>query len=620
MSTLRPLSATGGEEEEEERNQIHRADQAWTRKGRDLTENGKICLSKALLSSCDPARTGQEVYAEYFFPFTLVDEDSNLSCLKARPNQERKIRNTMYNLKEPSKDPAYFNFTSHTDLNRLAKAIKKDIVVYYAHDDGFKIFEIYHDFRGFSQKCPPPATGEDGLSMAPHSIRHRSKKIFSAPCLYYVLTVKRKLYKFEQSLDRVFMAETYFFAKPETSQFMWWKEDYGGMLSRTLGLPAPEFPIPTLLDLAFSVDRLYELWKVKIILVTFCKSNFNQKEVRNFSRRLQPRFSYFFNLGIVAPPGSRSVSELDLDGIELAVCFYGQRYACILQDEFRREVINQYKSSSRRDKPSGNNFASIPIVSLEERRLALAKLDAEKKARKRKLRGAEKPAYKRVKVCDCSTCRSDAFDLNMNVDGPERLCSYYLDVSDLLQLLGADTETNLVAVEELCKLSVAAMDIESMTLSVNLEPPVREGGGLNYSVVDGARLEGHFKKVQKPIMIAHLDELDLGCVKVFQASSDAEESIYQMMRDYWAHVQELRNRAKREKLKIAEPLLALIADYKNAHFEVYSRWVDQQRLTNPVFESDMTGITKAWMSSFPGQLERRLLKLITEYTVFSFYG
>jgi flavorubredoxin len=121
-------------------------------------------------------------------------------------------------------------------------------------------------------------------------------------------------------------------------------------------------------------------------------------------------------------------------------------------------------------------------------------------------------------------------------------------------------------------------------------------------------------------MIAHLDELDLGCVKVFQASTDAEESIYQMMREYWAHVQELRNRAKNEKLKIAAPLLGLIAEYKNAHFEVYSKWVDQQRLKNPAFESDMTGITKAWVSSFPGQLERILLKLITEYTVFSFYG
>jgi hypothetical protein len=139
-------------------------------------------------------------------------------------------------------------------------------------------------------------------------------------------------------------------------------------------------------------------------------------------------------------------------------------------------------------------------------------------------------------------------------------------------------------------------------------------------VVDGARLEGHFKKVQKPIMIAHLDELDDGCVKVFQASSDAEESIYQMMRDYWTHVQELRNRAKTEKRKIAGPLLDLISEYKNAHFEVYSRWVDEQRLKNPGFEADTTGITKAWLSSFPGQLERKLLKLITEYTVFSFYG
>jgi len=237
-----------------ERRPISQPAEAWTQRGIDLTENGKVSLSKALLSSCDPLRTGQEVYAEYFFPFTLVDEDSNLSCLKARPNQERKIRNTMYNLKEPSKDPAYFNFSSHTDLNRLAKAVKKDIVVYYAHDDGFKVFEIYHDFRGFSQQCPP--SREDGFSMSPHSVRHRSKKIFSAPCLYYVLTVKRRLYKFDASLDTIFMSGSYFFAKPETTQFMWWKEDYGGLLSRILKLSAPGFPIPTMLDLAFSVDRL----------------------------------------------------------------------------------------------------------------------------------------------------------------------------------------------------------------------------------------------------------------------------------------------------------------------------------------------------------------------------
>ena len=114
MSMLRQLSRI---EEQNEQPLIHRADEAWSLRGHDLTENGKKSLSKALLGSCDPNKSAEEIYAEYFFPFTLVDEDSNLSCLKSRPHQEKKIRNTMYNLKEPSKDPAYFNFTYHTDIN-----------------------------------------------------------------------------------------------------------------------------------------------------------------------------------------------------------------------------------------------------------------------------------------------------------------------------------------------------------------------------------------------------------------------------------------------------------------------------------------------------------------------
>ncbi len=204
---------------------------------------------------------------------------------------------------------------------------------------------------------------------------------------------------------------------------MWWSEDYGGLLARALGVPTPGFPIPTMLDLAFSVTRLYDMWKIKVILVNFCKSNFNQKEVRNVSRRTQPRFSYFFNLGIISSSSSSSsVAELGLDDIQLAICFYGQTYACLLTDEFRQEVVNQYKNSSRRDKPKDNNFAKIPIVNLEERRLALAKLEAQKKAKKRKASGAAgRPTpYKRTKICECSSCRSDTFTMNMNDDGPER--------------------------------------------------------------------------------------------------------------------------------------------------------------------------------------------------------
>ena len=623
---------------------------AWNLKGQDLTKNGKIALSKALLASCDPVKTAEEIYAEYFFPFTLVDEDSNLSCLKSRPQQERKIRNTMFNLKDPLKDPAYFNFTSHTDLNRLSKAIKKDIVIYYAHDDRFKFFEIYHDFRGFSQKCPPPPPQTpqssssssslsnfpvvDGYSMHPHSVRHRSKKIFSGPCLFYVLTVSRKLYKFDSNLDKVFMAGSYFFSVPQTTHHMWWSEDYGGLLARVLGVPTPGFPIPTMLDLAFSVSRLYQMWQKKVILVNFCKSNFNQKEARNVSRRLQPKFSYFFNLGIIGPPGADSVSALDLNSFDVAVCFYAQTYACHLRPEFCKEIVTQYMSSCRRDKPKSNNFANIPIVNLEERRLALAKMEAAKRAKKRKRNddetnregetsreedGDRPPVFKRSRKCQCQSCNSNIFQENMNADGPERLCSYYLDVSDLLYLLGADNDENLAIAEQLCKLSIASMDIESMTTTVDLEPPVREGGGLEYNVVDGARLEGHFKKVQKPIMIAHLDGLDNEEVKIFQAGSDDEESIYAMMREYWSHVKESGARAKSEKMKIASPLFALINKYKIAHFDVYNEWMSTQP-QDATFGPDSKGITRAWLASLPGQLEKRLFRLIYEYTIFSFYG
>ena len=122
-----------------------------------MTNNGKLCISKALLGSCVPSLTADQVYAEYFKPFTLVDEDTNLSCLKARPNQEKKIRNSMFELRQPTKDPAFFNMAEHTDLNRLAAVLNCDIVVYYTSETFEKFFEIYHDFRCFNNKVEIPA-------------------------------------------------------------------------------------------------------------------------------------------------------------------------------------------------------------------------------------------------------------------------------------------------------------------------------------------------------------------------------------------------------------------------------------------------------------------------------
>ena len=273
--------------------------------------------------------------------------------------------------------------------------------------------------------------------------------------------------------------------------------------------------------------------------------------------------------------------------------------------------MEQYKQTTRRDKPCGNDFAQIPSVSLEEQRLALAKHEAKKSAKKK-----QSLYEKKTRKCDCAICSSDSFEMNMNQSGPERLCSYFLDLSDLMKLMGLDTPDYMVAVDRMCELSVASMDIESMTVKVDLEPPVSEIGGLRYNIIDSASLEGHFKKVQKPIMIAHLDEVSANNeVVVFQTESDKEESIYKMMRDYWGYVKDQHWAALKEKRKIAQPLLEILQEYKTAHFEMYDDWCIENRQI-----PEKTCISQSWRASLPGQLERRLLRLISDYTIFSFYG
>ena len=595
--------------------------EAYQRRGRELTRGGELCVSKAILASCVPALTADEVYAEYFKPFTLVDEDTNLSCLKSRPHQEKKIRNSMFDLRHPHKEPAFFNFANHTDLNRLAAVLEADIVVYYTNEKFDKFFDLYHDFRCFNNKIEIPA---DDYEADEDVVKKKLKKVKNS-CLYYVLTVERKLYKFDVSLDEVLeRLPGAFFSANQFRILNLRFPDYGELLARSLDLPPPNFAIPTLLDLTFSVDRLWELWRVKIILVSFCKLNFNQKKIRNISRRMHPRFCFFFHLGIVGPSDVRRTDDTDADGMKLAnlvddiehaVSFYGPNLAHVLKSEYRQAVIAEYKKTSRRDKPLTTNFLNIPSVNLEERREALVKVEAKKRLKK----ADKKIPYgeARTKVCQCSTCRhSEKFDLNMGRGGPERLCTYTMCASELLKLLGVDTEENLAIIEELCSLSMASMDIESMTMALNLEPPVREGAGLFYGVVDDVKLQGHFKKVQKPVMIAHLDQLsDENDVTVFTIESDAEESIYKMMRHYWRFVKERHAEVKREKFKIASPLFNLINKFKNAHFEFCAQWILENNIP-----AESQSYTRSYCQSLVGQLEKKILTLIYEYTIFSFYG
>ena len=655
-----------------------RRERARQTKGVDLTKNGTICLSKALLESCCAPLSAESVYAEYFKPFTLVDDETNLSCLKSRPHQEQKIRNSMFHPKKPVEEPAFFSFNSHADINRLSQVIGKNIVIYFTNE-AWSFFEIFHDFRAFNNNLVSIELNESAERQQPDEVdvddvganddvggtstnnasagtvsqpitsfltsikwnkmreRNKAEKIG----VFYVLTASRKLYQFSECLDDVLDTCCPFFAHGfMRMRINHYEDDYGVLLAQVLNVPPPPFHIYSICELTVCLKELWNLWKRKVILVNFCRLNFNQKNSDKIvARRTNPKYSYFFNLGVIAPPPSEenvestSLNSLHLEEFDVCVCFYGNTFACELKDNYRQEVVAQYKKTSRRDKPKANNFARLPSVSLDEQRKALA-LELRRKKLKRQLKlppnaaaadaedddGPSNSKKHKVRLCSCSTCSADEYNLNMNEKGPERLCTYTLDVADLLHFLGADTPQNVQIIDTLSELSVASMDIEAMTVQVHLEPPVQQRGGLFYGTIDQASLEGHFKKVQKPIMIAHTDKItessmDGNDVTVFTAASDDEEDLYAMMRSYWSHVKHQQQLTKAAKKKIAQPIFELINNYKKAHFDVYNRWCE-----NNMLEPDGKLITRSWYQSLPGQLEKKLMRLVIDYNIFSFYG
>jgi hypothetical protein len=282
--------------------------------------------------------------------------------------------------------------------------------------------------------------------------------------------------------------------------------------------------------------------------------------------------------------------------------------------------------------PSGDaGYQNLPRVTLEQARIAQAKKLSQRKAR---------PGDRLTKICGCSLCGGDGnkeYDVNMSKGGPERLCTVQLDIGDLLQMMGADTEENLATVERMCELSVAAFDIESMTASVDLEQPERL---VSYRTVGGtSTLGGHIKKVQKPVMISHMDALSYeasedGETLTVTSEGDSERDIYKMMERYWSIVQLRKERAVVEKTRLSAPLFDMLNEYFRAHADFFSAW--QEAHGRPpggggggaaaaagdkdTIRDGVLNPAKVWKQSVPGKLLSALASLRTEYCVFSFYG
>ena len=445
---------------------------------------------------------------------------------------------------------------------------------------------------------------------------------------YFVLTRnltgarKMGLFESQESLDPLVDWPGYFFVRgPE--HFARSDSVSRGILE-ACGLPPVELDVARLTHLPLKSSELLRALGGKTALVVGfkgCSGKFPARHpsLRNLTR---PARCIFQPVCLVAPPERLvSATRLRADTLDYVVCAFGPDSYCLLKDPFRAEVLKNVYSRSNPDQLR-DKVETLEVGAGGSNLFAQGRAETQqKKSAKVRHRKRKQRCDKIRKTCPCPTCRdSTDYDDNMSRGGPEQLLTHKLTLTHLLSLLGMDDPENLGILEELSRLSVAAFDIESMTVKLDHAPP---DGVLPLADIDSASQSQHFLALQKPIMLAHRDGLmsdDEDC-PVFVLESDEEGGVYQMLRDYWKFVVDRRERCYRAKLELAAPLLASLKEYETVFLKYAADWVDPTAPTpaDSVKLEDREKIS-GWRTSLPGRAETQLQQLIERYEIFSFYG
>lgn len=604
--------------------------------------------------------SGFSLYADYFEKFCVLDEDVNVSCLKRSAKFERSVRKKMYLWKSPEANPAFFDFFSHHDVNRLGSQLSLEIIIYSAdsleaHDSTATVF---HDFRCLSYR----REGEG----------EKKQRV------YLFATKKKQLY----SLSSPLFLTKFFGASDDDGKKFFLSEDIqlgrgnwlcaleqafcnlgAGRMDSALLKTAASMPTVSEISLVDEYSRLlYDRWKRTVVFVGFCR------DLRSGSWKHKKSASkfYFVTLSVIADlqssSGGQTLQEMGLFSSEsgskapLVFCVYNNQFVTKLSKEFEEEVLSRHRDTTgRKEKISGRRVLSQPRVT-ETQRLEAKKL-WQQQQRKRSRRAGRGSKARQNFLCKCQTCSSDDFDLNMSLSGPQQLCTAEYSVTELLKMLGCYDADSAALIDRICELSVASMDIESKTVSASVGDPL-PGRNVSYREIDSAKLEGHVRKVQKPLMISHSDSLLLEKkeTKIFQASDDSEEAVFKMMSEYWNFVLERQMQAQKVKLELTEPLYKIVNLYRKSFFELGQKWFQstEQELTSKSqrlrkeakpnegekkeglehleFEADLADalaekfeyslpkLTAAWKATLPGKLEAGLDRLTEQYEIFSFYG
>ena len=353
-------------------------------------------------------------------------------------------------------------------------------------------------------------------------------------------------------------------------------------------------------DLFKLSPEIFSLWKKRILIVSF--SSYKRLYATKTKASTYSGKNVFFSiLGYIAERDFILSSDTSFDYI---VCFYSPNMMCFLDVATEELIKNSLVNRKNLDKISDNNYQKLKNLTLEE------KLKCKEEKNKQK---PQKKADLIEKLCKCDICKKKDYNENMSKAGPEQLDIVEPHISSLLEMLNLNTNINIQIVEQLCELSVAAFDIESMTISTD---HLHSDEQFPISEIENRGTEMFTKKVQKPIMISHCDSLseEEALDLTFTAKSDKEEDIYNMMVEYWDVICIQAEKAVKKKKEIALPILSALKAYSQAFFDLCGG------LEGPDGKMKEGNWESAWKKTLFGKLETGLCHLIEKYVIFSFYG
>lgn len=637
------------------------------------------CLSKAVLDGLAGRKNGGiELYSRYMDSATLIDADLSFSGLSRYGLVGRRLMSDVqYKLADPYQEPAHWSVYSEADVNAAGQLAGARVVVYAYDCRGDPVPRVISRDFWLTKTLSAWASSRFWLW---HDSRldvslSEDREDLSELAVFVVASGagRHRLFRLPPEQAAALDARTHVWfgttagpAEEVCQRVDDFEGDFLALADSLLGVrPLPDSQPPAgriaSLDAFFASDRhqLYKRWSSAapcVVLLSFTRVFGKSLVRRNRSKPQNLRFDCLAITSEFTPEQSRHDFADHAVPEALVVCFYAQRYACVLSDSFRDQAV-RFHLDTRGLAQKLLNRSDLSGVRRVLPREQVAKAEEERKKKK-----PPKASDRVTKICKCRTCRSSKkYADNMSRAGPDRLCTVPYSLSEILEMLGAYDAGARQLINRMVRLSVASMDIESQTIGVDLVGP-RPGPRVEYPAIGGPALEGHVIKTQRPIMIGHTDSLlrERGERWHDVVADDTPEAAFKMFSRYWLKVTALRREAVNQKKIISAELLQLSKKYQEACVSYARGWLEistierehhyqacQRDIATRLFSGQLSSdqaramaeqadwtynssddwvmpeicdILNAFNNTVPGLLARKLDSLLGRYVVFNFYG